>query len=163
MKTLYLIRHAKSDWKPDLTDFKRPLNKRGIKDTPFMAKKLIELEFNPELIICSSAQRTTATAQLICEEINYPQEEILFNQSIYESSIDNLISLINQFPNKNNEIALIGHNPSITMLANYLTGNYIGNMPTCSIVKIELEIDNWNEVIEGIGIQKYFIYPKAFS
>lgn len=164
MKTLYLIRHAKSDWNnPNLTDFERPLNKRGLRDAPFMGEELAKLNFKPELIICSSAKRTTSTAKLICTENNYAITDVVFDQSIYASSVDNLISLINLLPNQKNEIAIIGHNPSITGLSNYLTDNYIGNMPTCSIVKIELEIDNWDEVITGIGIQKYYIYPKAFS
>tara|TARA_B100000809_G_C15136148_1_gene530677 strand:- start:2866 stop:3360 length:495 start_codon:yes stop_codon:yes gene_type:complete len=164
MKTLYLIRHAKSDWKnTELTDFERPLNKRGLKDAPFMSEKLKELAFNPDHIISSPSQRTTTTAKLICEEINYPLKDVCFDQSIYEASTNTLISLINLLPNNKNEIVIIGHNPSITELSNYLTDDYIGNMPTCSIVKIELEIDNWNEIVRGIGSQIFFIYPKAFA
>ena len=163
MKTIYLIRHAKSDWKhPELTDFERPLNKRGLRDAPFMAQKLADLTFKPELIICSPAKRTTTTAKLICTETRYSIDNVLFDQSIYASSLNNLISLVNLLPNQHNEIAIIGHNPSITELSNYLTEDYIGNMPTCSVVKIELEIDNWNETVQGIGIQRFFIYPKAF-
>ena len=164
MKAIYLIRHAKSDWNnSELSDFERPLNKRGLRDAPFMGGKLSELKFNPDLIICSPAQRTTSTAQLLCSKTNYSFEHIKFEPSIYESSLNNLIELINDLPNTANEVAMIGHNPSTTMLSNYLTDDYIGNMPTCSIVKIELEIEDWNEIVQGIGSQKYFIYPKAFS
>jgi len=163
MKTLYLIRHAKSDWNnANLTDFERPLNKRGLKDAPFIAEKLKELTFNPDHIICSPAQRTSSTAKIICNGINYPIKDIVFEHSIYEASVTTLISLINLLPNNKDEVAIIGHNPSTTQLSNYLTDDYIGNMPTCSIVKIELEIDNWNEIVDGIGIQRFFIYPKAF-
>jgi phosphohistidine phosphatase len=163
MKTLYLIRHAKSDWNnSELTDFQRTLNKRGLNDAPFMAKKLNELDFQPDHIVCSSSQRTSTTAKLICKGINFPLKEVSFDQSIYEASLTTLISIVNSLPNNKNDIVIIGHNPSITGLSNYLTDNYIGNMPTCSIVKIELEIDNWYEVIGGIGIQKFFIYPKKF-
>ncbi|MBL4594416.1 MAG: histidine phosphatase family protein [Flavobacteriales bacterium] len=158
MKTLYLIRHAKSDWEnPSLSDFDRPLNSRGIRNAPFMAQKLIELNFNPGLIVCSPAQRTTTTAELISKNTS-----ILFEKSIYEASLNDLIHLINFLPKEHEEIAIIGHNPSITNLSNYLTDDFIDNMPTCSIVKIELEIDNWNEIIKGIGMKKYFIYPKGF-
>lgn len=159
MKILYLIRHAKSDWKnTELSDFERPLNKRGLKDASFMAKKLIELNFNPGLIVCSTAQRTTSTAQLISK-----QTSILFEDSIYEATLDNLTHLINFLPNEHEEIAIIGHNPSITNLFNYLADDFIDNMPTCSVVKIELEVDNWNEIVKGIGTKKFFIYPKAFN
>jgi phosphohistidine phosphatase len=164
MKTLYLIRHAKSDWNnPNLTDFERPLNKRGLRDAPFMGKELAKLNFKPELIVCSPANRTTSTAKFICTENSYSIADVTFDQSIYESSIDNLISLINLLPNEKTEVALIGHNPSMTGLSNYLTDEYIGNMPTCSIVKIELEIENWDEVITGIGAIKFYIYPKKFA
>jgi len=163
MKTLYLIRHAKSNWNnTELTDFERILNKRGLKDAPFMSKKLKELNCTPDYILSSSSQRTFITAKLICEGINYPLKDVCFERSIYEASTSTLISLINLLPNNKDEVAIIGHNPSITQLSNYLTDDYIGNMPTCSIVKIELEIDHWNEVVHGIGIQRFFIYPKAF-
>ena len=158
MKTLYLIRHAKSDWNdPSLTDFERPLNKRGLRDAPFMSDKLKELDFNPDFIFCSPAQRTKTTAQLIAKSTS-----ILYFDSIYEASLKDLTELINFFPNNHKEICLIGHNPSITALSNYLTDDFIDNMPTCSIVKIELEIDNWDETTQGIGVKKFFTYPKAF-
>jgi phosphohistidine phosphatase len=158
MKTLYLIRHAKSDWNNSgLTDFDRPLNKRGLKDAAFMAEKLNELDFNPTFVVCSPAQRTKTTAQLIANSTS-----TLFDPAIYEASLQDLTRLISFLPNQQKDIALIGHNPSITALANYLTDDFIDNMPTCSIVKIELEIDNWDEVVQGIGIKKYFITPKSF-
>lgn len=159
MKTLYLIRHAKSDWdNSSLTDFERPLNKRGLQNAPFMAEKLMELNFNPGLIVCSPAQRTTSTAELISKTTS-----TLYIDSIYEAALDDLIHLINKFPNEYDEMAIIGHNPSITKLSNYLTDDLINNMPTCSIIKVELEIDNWNEIVQGIGTKKFFIYPKAFN
>lgn len=158
MKILYLIRHAKSDWSNSaLLDYDRILSEKGITDTVLMAKKLNELNFKPSLIICSPAQRTTSTADFISRGTS-----ILFYNSIYEASLIDLIELINVLPNEHKEIALIGHNPSITKLSNYLTDDFIDHMPTCSIVKIELEIDNWNEIVHGIGIKKYFISPASF-
>lgn len=158
MKVVYLIRHAKSDWNnPVLTDFERPLNERGLRDAPFMAKKLLELNFNPGLILCSPAQRAVTTAELISK-----QTSILYENSIYEASLNNLVHLINFLPSEYKEIAIIGHNPTITSLSNHLTDNITSDMPTCSIAKIELEVDHWNEVVQGIGTQKFFIYPKAF-
>jgi phosphohistidine phosphatase len=159
MKTVYLIRHAKSDWNnPELTDYERPLNKRGLTDLPIMAEKLLGLNFNPQLIVSSPAQRAMNTAELISKE-----KSILFDSSIYEASLEDLIHLINLLPEKHNEIAIVGHNPSMTYLSNYLTGNTISNMPTCSVIKIEMEIDDWNQIVEGIGTQIYFIFPKMYS
>jgi len=159
MKTIYLIRHAKSDWNTSApTDFERPLNKRGLRDAPIIANELKTLNFAPTLVLCSPAQRTTATSELIVKD-----KKVIFEQSIYEASLKDLTILINDVPNKHSEIALIGHNPSITYLSNHLTGEYISNMPTCSVVKIVLEVDSWMEVIAGIGTQKFFIYPKMFT
>ena len=158
MKTLYLIRHAKSDWdNPDLSDFERPLNKRGLRDVPFMAEKLGELGFNPDFIVCSPAKRTKTTAQLLVNSIS-----TLYESSIYEASLKDLNHLVNFLPSNHKEIVIIGHNPSITELSNYLTDDIIGNMPTSSIIKIELEIENWDETTQGIGTMKFFICPKDF-
>ena len=158
MKEFYLIRHAKSDWNdPDLTDFERPLNQKGLKDAPFMAEKLAYLNFNPELIVCSPSKRTTTTSELISKKT-----ATLYVSSIYEASLEDLIHLMNMLPSEHSSIAIIGHNPSIINLSNYLTGDIIDHMPSCSIIKIELAIDEWNEVTQGIGTKKYFIHPKAF-
>ncbi len=159
MKTLYLIRHAKSDWNTTAqTDFERPLNKRGLKDAPMMANKLIDLNFNPTATYCSPAQRTTTTSELILNTAN-----IIFEKTIYEASLKDLTNLINKFADEHSEIAIIGHNPAISYLSNHITGDFISNMPTCSVVKIELEIDSWAETTQGSGTQKFFIYPKMFS
>jgi phosphohistidine phosphatase len=159
MKTLYLIRHAKSDWKTDITsDFERPLNKRGLSDATMMAKKLQDLHFNPSIIFCSPAQRTITTSELITKEV-----KIIFKKNIYEASLKDLTQLLNEFPDEHSEVALIGHNPSMTYLLNYLTGDLIQNIPTCSVVKIELEINSWKEITQHIGTQKFFISPKMYS
>lgn len=164
MKTVYLIRHAKSDWNhPELSDFNRPLNKRGKKDAPYMGKKLKELNVYPNLILASPAQRALETITSISNEINYPFTEIVFNDSIYHSSTQNLIEILNNNDNTHNTLFLVGHNPGFTYLSNYLTNDYIDNIVTCGIVKIELEIDNWNEIIEGIGRKVFYIYPKMYS
>ena len=164
MKTIYLIRHAKSDWNnTNLTDYNRNLNKRGQNDAPFMGKKLAELNPSIDLIIASPAQRVLETVKLLTKEIDYNYDEIVFNKSIYNSSYLNLNEIINNLDNNINSVALIGHNPGLTNFSNYLTNNYIDNIVTCGIVKIELEIDNWLEIVEGIGTKIFYIYPKMFE
>ncbi|MGB0887610.1 MAG: SixA phosphatase family protein [Vicingaceae bacterium] len=160
MKTLYLIRHANSDWNQSgFNDFNRPLSNNGPKDATEISLKLQQLKFNPDLIICSSAKRTSQTAALLCQNISYNFKDIQFEQSIYETTLNHLIEFTNHLPNSKNTIAIIGHNPSISELSNYLTENHISNMPPCGVVKIELEIKNWNEIISGIGSLKYFFHP----
>jgi len=163
MKTTYLIRHAKSSWEnPTLSDFNRPLNERGKANAPLMGKKLAEEKTVIDCLISSPAKRTTKTSLLICKELNYPHEKIIFDERIYESSLIDLIMVVNEIPNQFNNVALIGHNPAISQLFNYLTDEDLHHFPTCGIGKIELEIDQWSEIIKGIGRKIFFIYPKMF-
>ena len=131
-------------------------------DAPLMGKQLATLNFNPDLILCSTAKRTKSTFELISQQIPSLVDKTKYEPSIYEASMNYLIQIINALPNHYNEVAIIGHNPGITMLSNYLTDEFIGNVPTCGMIKIEIETNGWNEIIKGIGHQKYFIYPKMY-
>lgn len=163
MKVIHLIRHAKSSWdNPDLDDFSRILNERGKKDALFMAKKLKESGCNPDYFISSPAKRTTETSKIIAFELNCNAKKIIFDERIYHSSLPLILNVLNDVPNSFNNIILVGHNPTLTQLSNYLTDNFIDNIPTCGMVKIELDIDNWQHIIQGIGNKIFFIYPKIF-
>jgi len=159
MKIIYLIRHAKSDKdNPKLSDIEQILSQKGIDDAHLIRAQLIKLNSNPEIILCSTSKRTKETFEII-----YQQEtNTIFDSSIYQSSLNYLIFLINSLPNQYNEVAIIGHHPGVTLLANYLTDDVMDVIPTCGVVKIELEIDDWKEIVQGIGNKKYFISPKAF-
>jgi phosphohistidine phosphatase len=159
MKTIYLIRHAESNWKRGVKDFDRPLNEKGVLDAIYIGKKLRQFNFNPNQILCSPALRTKNTAELLCNKTECSSEKIIYNTSIYNASLVELTSLLNTFQNKYNNLAIIGHNPGITELANYLTDDFLPQVVPCSVIKIELEIDSWDEVIQGIGIVKFNISP----
>jgi phosphohistidine phosphatase len=164
MKTIYLIRHAKSDWGvANLSDFDRPLNNRGKRDAPFMGKQLKELSIYPDCIVSSPAKRALQTTKLICSEINYPFNKVEFIDSIYDSSLKNLTQVLNGLSDNYKNVFLVGHNPGLTELSDYLTEDYLDNISTCGIVKIELEINDWKEIIQGIGIKRFFIYPKLYN
>lgn len=164
MKTIYLIRHAKSDWNnTDITDYNRTLNKRGKNDAPFIGKKLTELNPSIDLIISSPAQRALETVKLLSKELRYDFDKVNFDKSIYNSSYLNLNEITNKIDNNLNSIAIVGHNPGLTNFSNYLTNNYIDNIVTCGIVKIELEIESWMEIVEGIGSKVFYIYPKMYE
>ncbi len=159
MRSIYLIRHADSNQNnPSYSDFDRPLSDKGLKDVALVANELANLNFNPQLIICSTSERTVTTAKLIPTCTSY-----LFDSSVYEASLDYLVALINCFPEKHQEIALVGHNPSISLFANYLTGENNYSMSPCHVVKINLEVDNWSETIQGIGTEIYSISPETLS
>ncbi len=162
MKTLYLVRHAKSSWKDSsLDDIERPLNKRGKRDAPFMGELLKEKGINPELIISSSAKRASKTAQAIAEQIGYPKKDIIFDEEIYEASSRELIDYIKQLDDKFNSVMLFGHNPGFTMLNNYLSKKYIDNIPTCGIVALEFN-NSWKDIGKNSAKYLFFDYPKKY-
>lgn len=157
---LYLLRHAKSDWSvPGQKDIDRVLSTRGLNDAPRIGRKLYDMEVMPDLIICSPSQRTRQTAELVCEQLKFDHESILFNQDIYEASMRTLFNTIASLDNQHKSAMLIGHNPGFTYLAEYLTNEVINNMPTCSVVCVEFDINGWEEVSGGLGGLKWFIHP----
>ncbi|HJN48838.1 MAG: histidine phosphatase family protein [Pseudomonadales bacterium] len=162
MRWLYLIRHAKSSWShPELSDFDRPLNKRGKRDAPVMGSKLAELGCTPDKIVSSPANRAVTTAHRIAEALQYPSGEIETDRGIYATSVNELVALISRFDAAYQHVCLVGHNPEITGLSDYLTDEYIDNVPTCGIVHIQLEIDDWRQIGPGSGTRLFFITPKT--
>jgi phosphohistidine phosphatase len=163
-KNLYLLRHAKSDWSlPGQKDFERDLNTRGYNDAPRMGLIIADKGVSPDIIISSPSKRTTITAEFVAERLKYDINNIQFEDEIYEASPRTLFNLICGLNNKYNSVILIGHNPTFTYVAEYLTGAEIGNMPTCSIVNIYFDTDNWQEVSAKSGKLEWFEYPKKYQ
>ncbi|NOQ18891.1 MAG: histidine phosphatase family protein [Desulfobacterales bacterium] len=161
MKTLYLVRHAKSSWKyPNLDDFERPLNKRGRKNAPFMGRILKKLKVAPDLVISSPASRAAMTARMIAAKINYPLEKIRYSETIYEFSEDALIPVIKQIDDSVNKAMVVGHNPATNGLANYIGDQPIGNIPTSGVCCVELDISSWAKISKHCGKLKFFEFPK---
>ncbi len=113
-----------------------------------------------ELFVSSPANRAITTAKLIAEEVAYPIEKIEEIQDIYHASARTLLDILNKFDDEYDRIIIFGHNPGFTNLAENLTGEYIGNLPTCGICKVEFQVDSWKEVSFESGMLKYFDYPK---
>jgi phosphohistidine phosphatase len=161
VKELYLIRHAKSSWDyPQLKDFDRPLNERGEEDAPLMGKVLKENNILPQLILSSPAKRALNTAQIIAKALGYPSSKIEELHSIYHGEMATLMDLLNGIDNQYETVFVFGHNPTFTYLAEELGGEYIGNLPTCGVVGIRFEIDDWALLSKGLGTQIYYDYPK---
>lgn len=163
MKELILIRHAKSSWSnPLLDDFERPLNKRGEKNAPFMAKVLKQKGLTPDLIISSPSIRTKQTLDYFIQEFDY-KGEIIFEESIYEAPFENLLKVIKNIDDKYKTIFLFGHNPGLNDLVDFLIGNFEENIPTSGVLKLNFDIKKWGNLKEKIGILDFFIYPKMFD
>ena len=161
MRTLYLIRHAKSSWKdPGLDDFDRPLNKRGEDDAPVMGKRLDEQGIRPGLMITSPAKRATTTARRIAKEVGYSEKKIEENEAIYGGGVRQLLEVIQEIDDSNDQAMLFGHNPGLTSLALELTDAGIDNIPTCGIFCIRFAVGSWKDVDSGRGEVVFFDYPK---
>jgi len=164
MKQLLICRHAKSSWKdPELRDFDRPLNKRGKGDAPEMGRRLAAHGLQPDLIYASSAVRAVETVLHYAKEIGYPVERIQFNPGQYTASVPMLLSLIQEVDQEVATLMVVGHNPESTMLANYLSGLKIDNIPTSGIVALGFAVSNWQDITPGTGNLLFFDYPKKQS
>lgn len=139
-KTLYLVRHAKSDWNTGNTDFDRPLNKRGRRDAPEMGRRLKDKDPLPEIIVCSPAKRATETHERLGLEI-----KTAFDERIYEATTGDLLDIVQSLDDKYASAMLVGHNPAMTWLASQLSGVRIDNMPTCAVAAIEIDSEHWKK------------------
>ena len=147
MKALYLIRHAKSSWKdPELSDKDRPLNKRGRKDLPLMARVLMENRIFPDLIISSDAVRARQTAIGLCEKARWPVADIQYDSDLYHASLVLLLEKIYQVKQTVQSLLLFGHNPGFTELGNRLSGKELENVATCGFVAMHFDTDKWENI-----------------
>jgi phosphohistidine phosphatase len=148
MKTLFLVRHAKSSRDdPSLPDRDRPLDDRGRQDAPKMGKRLAKRDVKPDLLLSSPALRALTTAQLIAEEVGYKHKEIVADDRLYDSSADDLLAVIRALDKKLNSVMLFGHNPEFTDLAHRLSSE-ISDMPTCAVVEFNFDTKAWSDVGE---------------
>ena len=164
MKTLYLVRHAKSSWKyPKLDDFERPLNKRGRRNAPFMGSILKELKVAPDLVLSSPANRAATTARTIADNIDYPLDKIQYSEIIYSFSENALIHVIRQIDDNVNNAMVVGHNPALTDLANSIGDTAISNIPTCGVCCVNMNISTWDNFGNQRGKLKFFEFPKKHT
>lgn len=161
MKTLILIRHAKSSWdNVTLSDFDRPLNERGLRDAPRMGKRLKEKNLAPDLVITSPANRALTTCTIISEMIGFPSERIQTDRAIYHASEEQLLYIVKNLPDFADQVMVYGHNPGFTDFINRLTKSHIDNIPTCGIVACQINVDRWGEVHWGTGKVLFYDFPK---
>ena len=157
MKKLLLIRHAKAEKETGGKDIDRPLKYIGIQDTAFMAERLKEKSIVPQLIVSSPALRTKTTAEIFSDHFLLPDPQL--NKAIYEASQQTLLKVINQFSNEYDFIALVGHNPGISYILYYLTGQ-AKEVHTATTALIEFESDDWASLSGDDGKLVYYSSPK---
>lgn len=156
MKTLILIRHAKSSWEHNLPDHKRPLNDRGESDSIMVSHYFSDKNLNPDKVLISDATRTRLTADKFIYALNIHKDIIEYNHDLYDFSGQGLIKVIKSVDSNANRLMVFGHNHAITAFVNSYGNKYIDNVPTCGVVIIEFNIDDWRDLKPGKTIAKLF-------
>jgi len=144
-------------------DIERPLNAIGLQNASRMGMKLKEEEHSFDIILTSPAERAMTTATLIAEQVGYDPARIHVNDDIYDASVRTLLQTVNNFKNEWTSVLLVGHNPSISYLAEYISDGEVGSMATCGLVHLTFDTDNWMEVSEGNGIFDSYVYPDLLN
>jgi phosphohistidine phosphatase len=160
MKTLFLVRHAKSS-RDDLSlpDRDRPLDDRGRQDAPRMGKRLAKRDAKPDLLLSSPALRALTTAQLFADEVGYKRRDIVVDDRLHASSADDLLTVIRALDKKLNRVMLFGHKPEFTDLAHRLSSEIV-DMPTCAVVEFDFDTKAWSDVGEVNPSKVVFDCPK---
>jgi phosphohistidine phosphatase len=164
MKTLYLVRHAKSSWShPGLSDFNRPLSDTGIKRNRKIIRYLNEKSVSVDLIISSPAVRTLETAKLIAAGIDYPIENIYQDPALYEAGLHDFLNVIYDTPDEINSLMVVGHNFTITHVANFFLGPEIEMLPTSGLVGISFVSEHWRAIPSVQPEQLFVVFPKMLK
>ncbi len=166
MKTIFILRHAKSDWSnAALTDFDRPLARRGQKDARRMGRILAHAKHPPDIIIVSPARRAKQTAELVANAIDF-QDAIHWEDGLYPGSSASILAVLRNLSPSINRVALVGHNPALENTVTALchggsvhSGNTV-RLPTAGLVRIDVHVTDWGRLTPGDGVLRWFLIPK---
>lgn len=161
MKTLIIVRHAKSSWDDiSLADIDRPLNERGKRDAKEMAARLAKKGLRPDIMISSPAKRARKTSKRFLKEFDFDQDALRIEPALYEAPVKNFYQVIENLDNDFKTAILFSHNPGITDFVNDLGCLPVYNMPTCGVFAIEIQTGDWSEVQTADKKFLFFDYPK---
>lgn len=150
MKTILLMRHAKSSWKhPEMKDFDRPLNKRGEKDAPHMGKLLQEENLLPDLILSSPAVRAKTTVEAVVANSGY-QGDVRYLLSLYMAEPSVMLDLLKVISDDYNRVMIVGHNPGLEAMLQVLTDK-VEALPTAVVAEVALPIEHWGELSRSVS------------
>jgi phosphohistidine phosphatase len=163
MKTLYLLRHAKSSWDDtSLPDSERPLEPRGERDAAKMSKRWSQRHAKPDLIMSSPAARALATANVVAQGLDYKTKNIAVDDRLYAATVDALLAVVEALDDRLDRVMLVGHNPGFTALAHHFDST-IRHMPTCALAEFRFEADSWAGIGQARPVHTIFDSPKRPS
>lgn len=144
-------------------DFERRLTPLGYRNCSRMGKLLSDYDVNPDIMISSTAVRARDTAELISEQIKLPPNKIDYLDELYQASVRSLFNFISELDVEYKTVVIVGHNPVLIYLGEYLTKKAIGKLVPCGILQIGFEVDSWSSVTEGNGTLMNYYVPAAFK
>jgi phosphohistidine phosphatase len=164
MKTLILVRHAKSSW-DDLSvpDAERPLNERGKRDAPRMAVRLRQQFPEINAFVASPARRTRKTAELFMKEFQSKDKKPKLVPGLYEASLKEFYQVVESLNDEDKSVAIFAHNPTITNFANSLECRTVENIPTCAVYAVNADTESWKDFKQAVKEFRFFDYPRHIS
>ena len=164
MKTIYIIRHAKSSWDDfSLSDHDRPLSKTGIRKTERIIKYLLKKEVSPDLFISSSAVRAKTTAFQIAEGLGYPIDKVQIDKTLYHADENGIFSALFGLPNDVDSVMLFAHNPTLTDFVNNFLHPEIDNLPTTGVVSVGFKTHQWEKMAEAKFQINFVVFPRMLK
>ena len=164
MKTIYILRHAKSSWDtPNLTDHERPLLEKGIRRTGLIGDYLVKNNIKTGLLISSDAARALETSKLIAGAIGYPVESIKTDRRIYQEGTNHVYSVLNEVPQNIDSVMIVGHNPTLTSFVNEFLEKELDWLPTSGMVSISFDTDDWKEISASQPTTNFVISPRLLK
>ncbi len=161
MKTIVLIRHAKSSWDHDLRDLDRPLSVRGFTDANLLSKAFTEYNYAPDAVYSSPANRASTTCAIFMENLNLPKSLLVVEEQLYDFGGNQVHNFIKSLDNDLKKIMIFGHNHALTSLANSFGDIPIDNLSTSGLVMIDFKVDHWKDIVRGTT--KLILMPKDFK
>ncbi len=159
MKTLLIMRHAKSSWNSsELRDFDRPLNRRGQKAAPLMGNVIYKHCLQPELFVSSPAKRAKQTVVRVKETLQ-SEAAIRFDKRIYEADPATLRQVVSELADEIKRVLIVGHNPGLEGFIKFLSGESLV-MPTAALAELNLNAEKWTDISAGCGKLESFFRPK---
>ena len=163
MKRVILVRHAKSVSHGYDQDYDRPLAERGEEDALTISLELQKMNIQPDLIIASPAIRTSQTAWIYADALGYPKKTIRFEKKLYSGKTsENFLAMLQELEDEKETVIVFGHNPTVYYYMNYLLRDFNDDVPTCSTVGIDFEVDSWSKLRDHHGKMAFRLIPDMF-
>lgn len=161
MKRLIMVRHAKSSWEHDVKDKERPLKNRGNTDAELISKYFSKLNYEPEIVYSSPANRAYSTCKIFMKNMGRDLKNVEIVENLYTFSSQNVLRFLHSINNNRTSVMIFGHNDAFNDLVNELGSESIGNFPTCGLAIIDFETDDWKNIKNGITQE--LITPKQLK